>query len=130
MQFSHSNLDTVYFVMNSARVHSLLLPLSQVLLTQFVSRLSFNRKFINSILIRNYIFFIYKYFGPIVGFSACVLFNTPGPLLHLGPPGPGLLANPVGRYPTIDGKANTMAKPPDPMATSWPTTTILSGRSS
>ena len=73
MQFSHSNLDTVYFVMNSARVHSLLLPLSQVLLTQFVSRLSFNRKFMNSILIRNYIFFIYKYFGPIVGFSACVL---------------------------------------------------------
>ena len=65
-----------------------------------------------------------------VGFSACVLFNTPGPLLHLGPPGPGPLANPGGRYPTMDGKANTMAKPPDPIATSWPTTTILSGRSS
>ena len=38
-----------------------------------------------------------------VGFSACVLFNTPGPLLHLGPPGPGPLANPGGRYPTMDG---------------------------
>ena len=66
----------------------------------------------------------------IVGFSACVLFNTPGPFLHLRPPGPGPLANPGGRYPTMDGKANTMAKPPDPIATSWPTTTILFGRSS
>ena len=65
-----------------------------------------------------------------VGFSACVLFNTPGPFLHLRPPGPGPLANPGGRYPTMDGKANTMAKPPDPIATSWPTTTILFGRSS
>ena len=65
-----------------------------------------------------------------VGFSACVLFNTPGPFLHLRRPGPGPLANPGGRYPTMDGKANTMAKPPDPIATSWPTTTILFGRSS
>ena len=65
-----------------------------------------------------------------VGFSACVLFNTPGPLLHLGPPGPGPLANPGGRYPTMDGKANTMAKPPNPIATNWSATTILSGRSS
>ena len=71
-----------------------------------------------------------SYKKPIVGFSACIFFNTPGPLLHLGPPGPGPLANPGGRYPTMDGKANTMAKPPDPIATSWPTTTILSGRSS
>ena len=38
-----------------------------------------------------------------VGFPACVLFNTPGPLLHLGPPGPGPLTNPGGRYPTMDG---------------------------
>ena len=56
--------------------------------------------------------YIYIY---IVGFSACVLFNTPGPLLHLGPPGPGPLTNPGGRYPTMDGRANTMAKPPDPI---------------
>ena len=40
-----------------------------------------------------------------VGFSACVLFNTPGPLLHSGPPGPGPLANPGGHYSTMDGKA-------------------------
>ena len=44
-----------------------------------------------------------KFGNAIVGFSACVLFNTPGPLLHLGPPGPGPLVNPGGRYPTMDG---------------------------
>ena len=43
--------------------------------------------------------YIYMY---IVGFSTCVFFNTPGPLLHLGPPGPGPLANPGGRYPMMD----------------------------
>ena len=59
-----------------------------------------------------------------------VLFNTPGPLLHLGPPRPGPFANPGGRYSTMDDRANTMAKPPDPIATSWPTITLLSSRSS
>ena len=63
MQYSHSNLDTVYFVMNSARVHSLISLLSQVLIAQFVSRLSFNREFVSSILTRKF-FFINKYFGP------------------------------------------------------------------
>ena len=66
MQYSHSNLDTVYFVMNSARVHSLLPLLSQVSLAQFVLQLSFNRDFMSSIFSRNYIFFINKYFGPII----------------------------------------------------------------
>ena len=65
MQYSHSDLDTVYFVMNSARVHSLISLLSQVLIAQFVSRLSFNREFVSSILTRKF-FFINKYFGPII----------------------------------------------------------------
>ena len=56
MQYSHSNLDTVYFVMNSARVHFLLPTLSQVSIAQFVSRLSFKRDFVSSILARNYFF--------------------------------------------------------------------------
>ena len=46
----------VYFVMNSARVHSLLSLLSQVSLAQSVSRFSFNREFVSSILTRNYFF--------------------------------------------------------------------------
>ena len=63
---SHSNLDTVYFVMNSARVHFLLRLLPQVSLAQFESRLSFNCEFMSSILTRGYIIFINKYFGPII----------------------------------------------------------------
>ena len=66
MLYSHSNHDTAYFVMNSAKIHSLFRTLLQVSLAQFVSRLSFIREFVSSILTRYHIFFINKYFGPII----------------------------------------------------------------
>ena len=56
MQYSHSDLDTVYFEMNSARVHFLLPFLTQVSLAQFVTRLTFKREFVSSILTRIYFF--------------------------------------------------------------------------
>ena len=52
--------------MNSVRVHFLFHTLSQVLLSQFVSRLSFYPEFVSSIFTRDYILFIHKYFESII----------------------------------------------------------------